>query len=96
MNAESNSLQPKKTLTFVIKRRREKVGKGFAKGGTPRGISSSGRKRNLPWCDSWHPPVCQNDISQTGCSHGGKFSFSHREAANQPNKKQETDGNQAQ
>ena len=50
-------------------RRREKGGKSSAHCGTPREISSSARRFQKPYegtctnpsCNSWNPPVCQND-----------------------------------
>ena len=40
-----------------------------------------------PSCDCWHPPVCQNYKSVSGCNHGEKCRFRHVEAHKQPSKK---------
>ena len=45
-----------------------------------------------PSCDSWHPPVCQNYNSQSGCKFGEKCSFLHRGADRQPNKRPKKGG----
>ena len=33
-----------------------------------------------PSCNCWHPPVCQNYKSETGCNYGRKCRFRHVEA----------------
>ena len=48
-----------------------------------------------PLCDSWHPPVCQNYKTQSGCRFGGKCSFLHREAERQPNRRTKNGGGKA-
>ena len=40
-------------------------------------------------CDSWHPPVCQNYRTESGCKSDEKCSFVHREAG--PSAKQTTE-----
>ena len=40
----------------------------------------------------WHPPVCQNYKSETGCICGRKFFFRHVEAEEKPSKKSKKDG----
>ena len=37
-----------------------------------------------PSCYLWHPPVCQNYKSQSGCKYDDGCSFLHREADQQP------------
>ena len=39
------------------------------------------------WCNCWHPPVCQNDMSESGCKFGDNCLFRHTEADRQPSKK---------
>ena len=40
----------------------------------------------------WHPPVCLNYKSETGCAFGKKCRFRHVEIDGQPNKKSEKSG----
>ena len=77
-----------------------KPSKGFG----PRGESVSGRKGRKPckkiikWkctdpsCDYWHPPVCQNYMSETGCIYGDDCYFRHFEAEEKPSKKSKKGG----
>ena len=48
---------------------------------------SSGRKCTEPSCNSWHPPVCLNYKSESGCKYGDKCQFRHDEADGEPSKK---------
>ena len=43
-------------------------------------------------CDLWHPSICQNYISPSGCKFGEKSSFLHREADRQPNRRPKKGG----
>ena len=47
---------------------------------------SSGRKCTVPSRNSWHPPVCLNYKSESGCKYGDKCQFRHDEAHGQPSK----------
>ena len=38
-------------------------------------------------CRFWHPPVCQNYKSETGCINGRKCFFRHVEAEEKPSNK---------
>ena len=40
-----------------------------------------------PSCHYWHPPVCQNYISESGCKFGEKCVFRHTEVDSQPSRK---------
>ena len=40
----------------------------------------------IPSCKFWHPPVCQNYKSETGCKNGRKCFFRHVEADEMPSK----------
>ena len=66
---------------------------------SPRGVGPSGLKGKRPCekfhggtcaepsCDFWHPPVCLNYLSESGCKCGDKCKFPHTEAGGQPSKK---------
>ena len=47
---------------------------------------------NNPSCNYWHPPVCQNCKSQTGCNYGNKCYCRHVEAGEKPSKKSKKGG----
>ena len=78
--------------------------KSSSKATPPRGRQSTWKKaRRLckdcpeqtctkPSRDSWHPPVCQNYKSQSGCKFGETWSFLHREADRQPSKRPKKGG----
>ena len=63
--------------------------------GSPRGASLSGLKdrkpcQNIleggctePSCDFWHPSVCMNYKSESGCKYGGRCHFRHTVASGQ-------------
>ena len=67
---------------------------------SPRGASPSGLKRRKPCkdflkgkctepsCDLWHPPVCMNYQSESGCNYGDRCHFRETEAGGQPSKSQ--------
>ena len=70
-----------------------------SKGKSSSGSSPSGRK-NLkvcrhyikgsctnPSCDYWHPPVCQNYKSDSGCKFGDKCMIRHDETESQSSKR---------
>ena len=40
-----------------------------------------------PSYNYWHPPVCQNYVSDSGCKFGDKCLFRHTEPDRQPTKK---------
>ena len=91
--AQSSSLAPK-TQT-QIDGRRPSTGTGP---GEKVLLEGKVRKRanvrictNL-WCNCWHPPVCQNDISESGCKFGDNCLFRHTEADRQPSKKLKNSG----
>ena len=42
-----------------------------------------------PSCNYWHPPVCQNYLSESGCTYGNRCYFRHVEADGVPSKKVE-------
>ena len=50
------------------------------------------KKKNLkgkctdPSCDYWHPPVCRNYKSESGCKFGEKCVFRHTEVDSQPSR----------
>ena len=63
--------------------------------------SSSDKGNNIPCpyknctnpsCKFWHPPVCQNHKSETGCKYGRKCFFRHVDADEKPIKKSKKDG----
>ena len=45
-----------------------------------------------PSCKCWHPPVCQDCKSETGCKYGGTCFFRHVEAEEKPSKKSKKGG----
>ena len=47
---------------------------------------------NNPSCCYWHPPVCHNYKSETGCTFGNKCSVRHVEADVKPSKKSKKGG----
>ena len=47
-----------------------------------------------PSCDLWHPPVCLNCKSESGCKYGDICLFRHVEADGQPSKKSKKCGTQ--
>ena len=49
-------------------------------------------KSTYPSCNFWHPPVCLNYKSESGCKHGDKCRFRHVEADGQPSKKSKKSG----
>ena len=53
-----------------------------------------GRYRNCnnPSCGFWHPPVCPNYRSKTGCTCGNKCFFRHVEAEEKPSEKSKKGG----
>ena len=69
------------------------------KSGSPRGASPSGLKGRRPCkdflkgkcseptCDLWHPPVCLNYKSESGCKYGDRCHFRHTEVDGQQSKK---------
>ena len=44
-------------------------------------------KCNNSSCSCWHPPVCQNYKSQSGCKYGEKRQPRHKDAEEMPSKK---------
>ena len=54
-------------------------------------ITSSELVRN-PSCDYWHPPVCQNYMSVSGCKFGDKCLLRQTEADGQPSRKSKNSG----
>ena len=49
-----------------------------------------------PSCDYWHPPVCQNYKSESGCKYGDHCQVRHTEAGGQPSKKSKKSGEKDQ
>ena len=47
---------------------------------------------NNPSCSCWHPPVCLNYKSETGCKFGNKCDFRHVEADKKPSRKSKKGG----
>ena len=45
-----------------------------------------------PSCDYWHPPVCQNYKTESGCNFGDKCPSRHTEVDRQPSKKSKKSG----
>ena len=45
-----------------------------------------------PSCNYWHPPVCQNYLSESGCKYGNRCYFRHVEADEKPSKKSKKGG----
>ena len=45
-----------------------------------------------PSCSYWHPPVCLNYKSESGCKYGEKCRFRHAEVDGQPQKKPKKSG----
>ena len=45
-----------------------------------------------PSCNFWHPPVCLNYKSESGCKHGDKCRLRHTEVDGQPSKKSKKSG----
>ena len=41
----------------------------------------------IPSHSYWHPPVCHNHTSHSGCKYGGKSQFRHNDAEETPSKK---------
>ena len=50
------------------------------------------KKKETPSSSLWHPPVCQNYKSETGCKFGRTCFFRHVEAEEKPNKKSKEGG----
>ena len=50
------------------------------------------RKCYYPSCNYWHPPVCQDYKSETGCTYGNKCFFRHVEAEEKPSNKSKKGG----
>ena len=48
---------------------------------------SFGEKCSNPACNLWHPPVCYNYKSKSGCTYGEHCKFRHVEVDGQPSKK---------
>ena len=78
-------------------------GKKPSKGSGLRGESPSGkggriafrnllRESTIPSCNYWHPPVCLNYKSGSGCKYGEKGRFRHAEFDGQPGKKSKKSG----
>ena len=79
-------------------------GRKSSKGTGSRGESLSGRKGQKAGkhhlkgtcsnssCNSWHPPVCQNCKSVSGCKLGDKCLFRHTEVDGQPSTKSKKSG----
>ena len=81
---------------LLFRERRQMDERKLFKYGSPRAESLSGLLRqktvkNLrrtcteTSCDFWHPPVCLNQQSESGCMYGDKC-FLHTEACGQPSK----------
>ena len=51
-----------------------------------------GRACTYPSCNFWHPPVCLNYESESGCKYGDKCRFAHVEAEEKPSKKSKKGG----
>ena len=73
----------------------------FSKTSGNREESSSDKRSEIPcrykkWkkksCEYWHPPVCQNYKSETGCKYGRTCFFRHVEAEEKPSKKSKKGG----
>ena len=45
-----------------------------------------------PSCKFWHPPVCQNYMSEKGCVYGNNCHFRHVEAEGKPRKRSKKGG----
>ena len=45
-----------------------------------------------PSCDFWHPPVCFNHKSESGCKYGDLCNFLHTEAVGQPRERSQKGG----
>ena len=57
---------------------------------------SSGEKCTNPSCNFWHPPVCLNYKSESGCTFVEKCRFRHVEADGHPSKKSKKSGVEVQ
>ena len=66
-------------------------GKSSSKEKSRGGRSPYGKKYQRPcmdpFFDYWHPPVCQNYISEMGCKFGENCMFRYKEVDSQPHKK---------
>ena len=79
-------------------------GKKPFKGSGRRGESPSGKEGRVacrhflrgkctnPSCGHWHPPVCLNYKSESGCTYGEKCRFRHEEVDGQPSEKSKKSG----
>ena len=57
----------------------------------PRRHHLKGNRMN-PLSDNWHPPICQNYKTESGCTFGENCIFRHNEVDSQPNKKPNKSG----
>ena len=73
----------------------------FSKSSGNRGENTSDKRSRIPCrlkkcdnpsCNYWHPPLCQNHESETGCKYGNKRYFRHVEAEDKPSKKSKKSG----
>ena len=72
---------------------------GILRGESPSGLKGrkpcqnflKGNCTESPY-DFWHPPVCLNHKSESGCTYGDKCNFLHPEAVGQPSKMSEKGG----
>ena len=62
------------------------------KGAKFRAVTKIVKKKKKPSCKNWHPPVCQNCKSATGCKYGRTCFFRHVEAEEKPSKKSKKGG----
>ena len=99
LNHGSHSGQRAQSSSSTSKASTQTDGRKPYKYGSPRGESPSGLKGKRPCkkfirgtcakpsCDFWHPPVCLNPRSESGCKCGYQCNFLHIEAVGQSNKK---------
>ena len=78
--------EEKKILQKNIRQQR---GKLFRQGTTFHAVTKIVK---TPSCKFWHPPVCQDYKSGTGCKYGRTCFFRHVEAEEKPNKKPKKGG----
>ena len=96
--------KPKTTPSSELPTQR---GRSASRERTLRGRSPSGKSIRQPCkdflkgictklpCDSWHPPECQFEKSESGCNFCNWCSFPHRKVEEQPNKKAEKGGDKS-
>ena len=103
---ETDAIRDKKDNRPLLhqKRRHRLLERYPQKSSGPRGESPSGTGRRIPCrnflggkctypsCTFWHPPVCLNYKSESGCTYGEKCRFRHVEPDGQPSKKSKKSG----